>query len=107
MADRVGVAVVGDDDEHRPEDLLLGDLHLVVHVGEDGRLDVVALVEPGRPAATDGDLRPLLLATARCSPRRGRAGGSATSGPTSVAGSSGSPTVMALTCSTSASTTSS
>src|SRR6516165_2683903 len=42
---RVVVTVVGDDDEHGTEDLLLGDLHLVVDVGEDGRLDVPALGE--------------------------------------------------------------
>ena len=31
------------DAHHRPEDLVPGDRHLVLHVGEDGRLDEVAL----------------------------------------------------------------
>ena len=41
----------GMTDQHRPEDLVLGDPHLVVHVGEDGGLDVEALARAraGRP----------------------------------------------------------
>ncbi len=35
--------VVGDDGQHRPEDLLLGDRHVVGDVGEDGRRVEVAL----------------------------------------------------------------
>ena len=51
--------------EDRPEDLLLGDLHLVVDVHEDRGLDVVALVEVGRAAAADGEPCPLLLPAAK------------------------------------------
>ena len=49
------LAVVGDDRQDRAEDLLLGDLHVVVDVGEDGRLDVPALGEVRRTAATGDD----------------------------------------------------
>src|SRR4051794_15264319 len=45
--------VVGDDRQDRPEDLLLGDRHLVVDVGENRRLDVPADVEVLRAAATE------------------------------------------------------
>ena len=45
MAIGILVVVVGDDRQHRAEDLLLGDGHRVVDVGEDGRLHVVAGVE--------------------------------------------------------------
>ena len=48
MRERVVDVVVGDGDEHRAEDLLLGDGHLVVDVGEERRLDVPALVEARR-----------------------------------------------------------
>ena len=60
--DRIVVAVVGDDDEDGPEDLLLGDPHLVVHVGEHRRLHVPALGEVGarRAAAPERDRRALL-----------------------------------------------
>ena len=65
--DRAGEAVVGvvrdlhglvltvvrNDAEDRSEDLLLRDRHRVVDVGEDGRVDVPALVEAGRTAATE------------------------------------------------------
>src|SRR5437870_7608408 len=39
----------------RSEDLLLGDLHRVLHVDEDGGLDVVAPGEVLRALAADGD----------------------------------------------------
>src|SRR5262245_56583478 len=42
--------LVRDHHEHGTEDLFAGDGHAVVDVREDGRLDVVALVKPGRPA---------------------------------------------------------
>src|SRR5205807_3449380 len=42
-ADRVVVVLERDHDEHRAEDLLLGDRHRVVDVGEQRRLDEVAL----------------------------------------------------------------
>src|SRR5580704_12522536 len=59
--DCVVVPVVRDHDEHRPENLLLGDLHLVVDVGEDGRLDVPTLgeVAAARAPAADGHRRAL------------------------------------------------
>ena len=59
-ADRVVVVVEGDDDEHRAEDLLLGDRHGVVDVGEQGRLDEPALGEVRRPASAQRQGRPLL-----------------------------------------------
>ena len=51
----VVVGVVGDERQHRAEDLLLGDRHRVVDVGEQGRLDVPALVEAGGTTAADDD----------------------------------------------------
>src|SRR4051812_18565195 len=54
-AHRIVDVVVGDDRQDGTEDLLLGDGHRVVDVGEDRRLDVPALVEAGRPAATGDD----------------------------------------------------
>src|SRR5215470_17341269 len=51
--DRLLLAAVGDHGQHRPEDLLLRDLHLVVDVREDGRLDEPALRERLRRAAAD------------------------------------------------------
>ena len=56
------VAVVGDDDQHGAEDLLLGDAHGVVDVHEHGGLDEPALVDACGPAAADGHLGALLLA---------------------------------------------
>src|ERR1700683_4730146 len=50
----------GDHDEDRPEDLLLSDRHGVIDVGEEGRLDVPALGEIGRPPTTQRKRRPLL-----------------------------------------------
>ena len=73
-ADRVVDVVVGDHRQHRAEDLLLGDRHLVVDVDEDGRLDV-----PARGRARAGGRRRRrpsrpLPGPWRCSPRPGRAG---------------------------------
>ena len=48
---RVVVAVVGDDHEHRSEDLLLGHPGLVVHPDDQGGLDEEAGVEALGPAA--------------------------------------------------------
>ena len=42
--ERFLLVLEGDDGEHRAEDLLLGYLHAVVHLIEDGGLVVVALV---------------------------------------------------------------
>src|SRR5579862_8043042 len=55
-------AVVGDHGQHRPEDLLLGDAHRVVHVDEQGGLDEPALVDAGRSASSEGHLGALFLA---------------------------------------------
>ena len=55
MATASSSVVVGDEREDRPEDLLLGDGHRVVDVGEQRRLDVPALVEAGRPTAADDE----------------------------------------------------
>ena len=46
---------------HRAEDLVLGRGVGVVGQVEHGRLEVVAPVEPGRPAAAEGDLAAVLL----------------------------------------------
>src|SRR3954452_72414 len=45
QAHRFVVAVEGDHDEHRSEDLLTGDRHVVGDVGEERRLHEPALVE--------------------------------------------------------------
>ena len=74
MRDGVVVVVVGDDRQHRAEDLLLGDGHLVVDVGEHGRLDVPALVEARRATAAGDDTARPRRDPCRCSPRPGRAG---------------------------------
>src|SRR5690349_19072665 len=58
----VGGVLERDDGEHRAEDLLPGDAHVVVRVGEDRRLHVPAAVEAvGTAAAADDDTRTLLL----------------------------------------------
>ena len=60
---RVVDVVEGDDREHRAEDLLLRDAHVVVDAGEHRRLHVPALVEPGgATVAADDDLGALFLA---------------------------------------------
>src|SRR5690606_37509567 len=53
--DGVVEIVVGDDRQHRTEDLLAGEGHVVGDVGEHRRLDVVAAVEPLRPAGAARD----------------------------------------------------
>src|SRR5262249_15977353 len=52
--DRVLIVLVGQDREHRPEDLLARDRHVVAHVRENGRPHVVAAREAGgaAPAAS-------------------------------------------------------
>ena len=64
VGDAHGVVVIieGHDDQHRSEDLLPGDGHRVVHVGEEGGLDEVALVEVGWPSSADDKAGPLLHA---------------------------------------------
>src|SRR3954471_19193037 len=55
VGDRHGVVlvVVGDHADHRTEDLLAGDRHRVVDVGEERRLDEVAARAAGAAAAED------------------------------------------------------
>src|SRR5437867_653236 len=63
-ADRVVLVVELEDARHRPDDLLLGDVHLVVEVGEDRGLEAEGLGEGGirgRPAAAAA-VRALILA---------------------------------------------
>ena len=60
--DRIRFRVVGNDREHRPEDLFLRDRHLVVDVREDRRLDVEALRKIRRPAAAGDERRAFLFA---------------------------------------------
>ena len=57
MRDRLLLGVVGQDGEHRPEDLLARDGHVVGDVGEHGRTHVIAAVEALRPAGAAGDQR--------------------------------------------------
>src|SRR5262245_32119552 len=52
--DRLRVALVGQDGEDRPEDLLARDRHVVADVAEHGRLDEVAALEAGRTSRTAG-----------------------------------------------------
>ncbi len=56
LADRVVLVVEGDDDDDRPEDLLLGNPHVVADVGQHRRLDEEATGQArdlGGPAAGD------------------------------------------------------
>src|SRR5262249_11191538 len=62
-AHRIGLVLGADDGQHRPEDLLLRDRHLVGDVGEDGRAHVEALVDALRQARTAGDQRCALFDT--------------------------------------------
>ena len=88
--------VVGDHAEHRAEDLLAGNAHVVGDVAEDRRLDVPA---PGRC----GGRRPPVSTRRRPrwpgpgSPRRGRAGARPPAGRPRLSDPSGSPTGMAAT----------
>src|SRR5437867_4602735 len=60
--DRLGLVAEGDRGDHRPEDLLARDRHVVARAGEERRLHVVAPGEVRRAAAAAGDRRPLLAA---------------------------------------------
>ena len=55
MRDGVVLVVVGEDRQDRPEDLLLGDGHVVAHLGEHGRLHEVAVLEALGLAGAAGD----------------------------------------------------
>src|ERR1017187_8354051 len=55
-ADGVGFAVERNYGRDRAEDLFASDARTVIHIVENSRLDIVALVKLLRPAATDGDL---------------------------------------------------
>ncbi len=53
---------MGDHRQHRPEDLLAGDPHVVAHPGEDRRADEPATLPAlGQPLAAGQDLGALLL----------------------------------------------
>ena len=54
-ADRVVLAVERDERQHGAEDLLAGDPHAVVHVGQDRRWHVPAAREVGGPGAAGDD----------------------------------------------------
>src|SRR5690606_13366172 len=45
-ADGVGLIFIADDRQYRPEDFFAGDGHVGGHMAEDGRLNIVALVQP-------------------------------------------------------------
>src|SRR4029450_13161838 len=64
-ADGLLLTVVGQDAEHRAEDLLARYRHVVAHVGEHGRAHVVALAQTLGSAGTDGDPLGPFLAAAR------------------------------------------
>ena len=86
------LVVVGDDGEHRAEDLLRAmRMRLSTSTNTVGST-YQPFAKPARAAAAAGDLRALLLAGARCSPRRGRAGARRRAGRHRVVGSIGSPT---------------
>ncbi len=61
-AHRVVVTVVGDDGQHRAEDLLAGHLGVVVQAGDDGRLDEEAGVRVGGTPTAAGEPAALLRA---------------------------------------------
>src|SRR5262249_11848326 len=61
--DRLVLVLVGDDGEHRSEDLLAGDGHVVADVGEDRGPDEVALLHAlGSAGAAGHELRTFLHA---------------------------------------------
>ena len=62
--DRLVLVAVADDRQDRPEDLLAGDGHPGLDIGEHGRPDIVAAVEAFRPAEPAGD-EPRALGDAR------------------------------------------
>src|SRR5690606_30078130 len=45
-ADGVSLIFIADDRQYRPEDFLAGDGHVGGHMAEDGRLNIVTLVQP-------------------------------------------------------------
>ena len=58
-AHRLVDVVERQDRQHRAEDLLAGDAHVVAHVGEDRRLQEVAARQVRRAAAAGGETRAL------------------------------------------------
>ena len=87
----------GMTDQHRAEDLLLGDGHRVVDVDEQRRPHVEALVETGRrPGAADQRSRRPRRCPSGCSPSTRSRCLAEITGPHSVPGSWGSPHVIAL-----------
>src|SRR5437899_8088867 len=64
VGERDGLRLVaeGDRGDHRAEDLLARDRHVVARVGEERRLDVIPARQVRRPATAAGERRPLLAA---------------------------------------------
>ena len=83
---------------HRTENLLLGDVHVVAHVGEHRRRHEIALRQRplGQTFAAGQRARAFLLADAEIARTRARAAARDTSGPIWVSGSSPLPTRQLL-----------
>src|SRR5262245_15237141 len=62
LGDGVVDVAEGDDGAHRAKDLLSGDPHRVVDIGEERRLDVTAFLQPSWHAASFDQLGAFLLA---------------------------------------------
>ena len=62
IAYRLVLGVVGQNGKHGSENFFLRDGHLGLHIGEDGRLHVIAFVERGRAPSAHHHSRALLLA---------------------------------------------
>ena len=69
LASRIAVGLVVERHRHedRPEDLLLEDLHVLVDVGDDRRLEEVAVGHPVGPVAARENPGALRRAPTRCS----------------------------------------
>ena len=61
-ADRVFVVLEGDHHQHRAEDFLLGNAHVIGDIDKAGRLDEIAAAEIGASLATAEQRRAFLLA---------------------------------------------
>ena len=72
-ADRVALVAVGQHGQHRAEDFLARDAHVVGGVGEQRRLHVPAAARAARPRRRGPSERPLRRRTG-CSPGPGAAG---------------------------------
>ena len=59
--DSLLLAVIGQHGQHRPEDFLARDGHVVGDIGKDGGLHIIALVQPLRPPRPAGNQRGAFL----------------------------------------------